>query len=220
MVPRTRRDILYAGITGLGGLLAGCEAPLSNDAVSPPSQNTEEHTPTAQGRDPEKYVADWHPKPIRGEGRPLLVTDEGAEAVDGEDAVRTRYSGSNQIQAWRTATEWDDHECTADTYCIDVVACVSAAADAIEAHITERFGSPGSIVVLQSVVGDQREDRVSVGRKLAFNRDGEVVSRPSIRFRTLREATPETVFHVSESADGRLVCEVPVLVQDISMQMV
>ena len=87
---------------------------------------------------------------------------------------------------------------------------------AVEAF-EDRLGDPDNVSggELSSVV-DGHDPAIVWVRTLRLGRDGEVVSSPTIEFRTVREAAPRTIRAPDESDHD---CQIPVFVMDRAVQV-
>jgi len=208
----SRRAILRRSIVATTALASGCQSfslpPTSKDCADP---------------QPEEYVQDWHEDTVRGEATPVKVPyDKKSSPTTGEvteveepEAIRAEYD--DQEFDWRTAEQWSDVDCGIGPDCLDAGDSVGHTATAVRLVLERKLGDLDSVGTGVSR-GEPPELHTSVNRKLILTCDGDVVSRPSAEFESLRGAAPETGFVVKETDEVVVVSEVSVYVEDMLLQ--
>lgn len=96
--------------------------------------------------------------------------------------------------------------------------CPHLAAETAAEVLEDRLGEPENVHGGELSREVDGHDRAIVWvRNVTLSRDGEVVSSPTIEFRTVREAAPRTIAAPEESDHD---CQVPVYVVDRSSRLV
>ncbi|SEO03267.1 hypothetical protein SAMN05216388_1007102 [Halorientalis persicus] len=230
----TRRRPLLRGLAlaGLGGL-TGCvsepgsrpddgatAAPTATESTPDPTEaaggdDTDGETGTADGRD----TSD----PVRGGAEPITadrtVADDELEYLEDEHAVK-------YVAAWRHTNRTEieqgeppEREPVYETTPFEdwaTTECASVGADAVAQRIEERIdGDPAASV---GITRENGEMAVSVQQTTVRDRDGEVVSEPSVPFERIVEVTPRAVEATVRLADQEHTATVSVWVSETTMR--
>jgi hypothetical protein len=228
-----RRPLLrWLALAGLGGL-TGCvsepgsrpddgatAAPTATESTPDPTEaaggdDTDGETGTADGRD----TSD----PVRGGAEPITadrtVTDDELEYLEDEHAVK-------YVAAWRHTNRTEieqgeppEREPVYETTPFEdwaTTECASVGADAVAQRIEERIdGDPAASV---GITRENGEMAVSVQQTTVRDRDGEVVSEPSVPFERIVEVTPRAVEATVRLADQEHTATVSVWVSETTMR--
>jgi hypothetical protein len=230
----TRRRPLLRGLAlaGLGGL-TGCvsepgsrpddgatAAPTATESTPDPTEaaggdDTDGETGTADGRD----TSD----PVRGGAEPITadrtVADDELEYLEDEHAVK-------YVAAWRHTNRTEieqgeppEREPVYETTPFEdwaTTECASVGADAVAQRIEERIdGDPAASV---GITRENGEMAVSVQQTTVRDRDGEVVSEPSVPFERIVEVTPRAVEATVRLAEQEHTATVSVWVSETTMR--
>lgn len=156
--------------------------------------------------------------PVRGQSDADVETegvedDENVEYLPEEDAVR-------YVSAWRTTNPTELEEPPEREPVYDTVPferwgktnCVTAAARAAADHAAAELG----VAELGSGVSfgiDGRDRAAFVSISTLYDREGDVISEPSVEFDALVAATPATVHATYRLEDQEYALEAPIYVQ-------
>lgn len=142
-----------------------------------------------QNFDPTDHVDDWQDERARGE----------ADSIEDEQSI--------------------------DSYGIIEVKCGREARDTLQEVVLDQLDQPSGLSFGFGKDSDENETdtedeyRLLVSRVIHLTRDGDVRSKPDVRFETLREATPREVQMTVKHEDTEHTCRYPVYVMDSTLQI-
>lgn len=208
----SRRRVLALAATGTA-LTAGCLSPTTSepDAATPSNDRTD--ATTASADDEPTTGGDPATGPVRGGAAQASaereVVDEDYEYVEGNDTVRypATMSGDSVVDyGYEPFEEWAHVE------------GASVAADRVHSLLAERLSSTSSL----SVAVGRRDDgdglRLAVSLTTHLDRDGDVISEPSVSRAAAVRATPHTVSATVHFAGRTHTDTYPVYVRRMTIQ--
>ncbi|WP_135852866.1 hypothetical protein [Halorussus salinus] len=207
---RSRRHLLAAS-AGIVASLSGCLSSVGGDAPSdaPKSDRGESSESVASRR---TTTAGAYPDTVRAS---TTIRRDDLEYVASNDTVR-------YVAAWRTnrSGETPTRKPIYETIPFEEwaeVECASAAARRVGEAIDERLGGPHDGVAT-GVTTEEGERTVLVEHQTLVDRDGEVVSEPSVSYRRVRRVAPERAVVEVTFAGHTRECEVPVTTRQATIR--
>jgi hypothetical protein len=207
---RSRRHLLVAS-AGLVASFSGCLSSVGDD--------TQSDTPESARGESNESVASrptttdrTHPDTVRASA---TIRRDDLEYVASNDTVR-------YVAAWRTnrSGETPTRKPIYETIPFEEWAeteCASAAARRVGEAIDERLGGPHDGVTT-GVTTEESERTVLVEHQTLVDRDGEVVSEPSVSYRRVRRVAPERAIVEVTFAGQTRECEVPVTTRQATIR--
>lgn len=233
----TRRRPLLRGLAlaGLGGL-TGCvsepgsrpddgatAAPTATESTPPPTARDDADGTAADGGTETGGTDTGRSASVRGGAEPITadrtVADDELEYLEDEHAVK-------YVAAWRHTNRTEieqgeppEREPVYETTPFEdwaTTECASVGADAVAQRIEERIdGDPAASV---GITRENGEMAVSVQQTTVRDRDGEVVSEPSVPFERIVEVTPRAVEATVRLAEQEHTATVSVWVSETTMR--
>ena len=149
--------------------------------------------------DPEDHVPDgWHDEPVRGRAEPV----ETKAAIDDEVTYHPEREEVEISEGeFRSVEHWLEVECphVAGRYLADL--------------LNERLDDSTSVGA-----GIVSSGKLFVRRYVEANRDGDIISSPTVEFKAILDATPKYVDATVTLDDFEHTCRPPVYVEDTFQQ--